>query len=145
MAPQAQREFDEQITAVALRFYFEKDGVFQGRLEICEPLSTACDATPLVGATEHSMWAYMWNQVVFGIQHEMDLADKANLDAAIQQSKGGGKGASIGKGSRHWTAPFVYSSSSNPNWQLRNKASGIPLTILKRMRQGVVAKRALKG
>ena len=32
----------------------------------------------------------------------------------MQPSKGGGKGASIGKGSRHWTAPFVYSSSSNP-------------------------------
>ena len=47
--------------------------------------STARDATPPSRATERSMWAYIWHQVVYGVQHGLDLADKANMDAAQLQ------------------------------------------------------------
>ena len=114
MTPQAVREFDEQATACARLFYFEKDGVFRARLEVGPPLHEACEATPPAGAEEPNMWAYSWNKVVFGVQSEMDAADKSQMDAALQLSQPGGPGARVGKSSRHWTQSFVYSSAQNP-------------------------------
>ena len=60
------------------------------------------------------MWAYMWNKVVFGVQAELDAADKASFEQAVRLSKVTGRGANLGKTSRHWTQGFVYSSNLNP-------------------------------
>ncbi|CAE7830803.1 rnhA [Symbiodinium sp. CCMP2592] len=114
MSPQATRQFDEQATAVARLFYAEEKGTFKARLEIADPLFTACAATPPIGSEEKDMWSYMWNKVVFGVQSELDAADKASFERAARLATVSGRGTNIGKPSRHWTQGFVYSSSLNP-------------------------------
>ena len=114
MTPQQVREFDAQATACARLFYFEKDGVFQARLEIGPPLHDACEATPPAGAEEPNMWAYSWNKVVFGVQSELDAADRSQMSAAVQLSHSGGPGAKYGQSTKRWTNNFVYSSAQNP-------------------------------
>ncbi|OLQ08497.1 hypothetical protein AK812_SmicGene7976 [Symbiodinium microadriaticum] len=114
MSPQATRQFDEQATAAARLFYFEEKGSFKARLEMGPEIFEACSATPPAGSEEPNMWAYMWNKVVFGVQAELDAADKASFDQAVRLSKVTGRGANLGKTSRHWTQGFVYSSNLNP-------------------------------
>ncbi|OLP92479.1 hypothetical protein AK812_SmicGene25715 [Symbiodinium microadriaticum] len=114
MSPQATRQFDEQATAAARLFYFEEKGSFKARLEMGPEIFEACSATPPAGSEEPNMWAYMWNKVVFGVQAELDAADKASFEQAVRLSKVTGRGANLGKTSRHWTQGFVYSSNLNP-------------------------------
>ncbi|CAE7900219.1 Kidins220, partial [Symbiodinium sp. KB8] len=45
---------------------------------------------------------------------EMDKAEKALFDKASREAKGTGKGVQMGKSSRHWSTPLIYSSDSNP-------------------------------
>ena len=113
MAPQAAREYDEQATAFARLFYFETQGHFKARLELCPLLSDACLAPPPAGAEESNMWEYSWNKVVWGVQLELDKADKKAYDASIQLAQQG-QGVRYGKPTKHWSHPFVYSSETNP-------------------------------
>ena len=114
MSPQKVRAFDKQATACARVQYFEDDVIFQGALEIGPDLVDATQATPLAGATEATCWEHSWNTVAFGLQHEIDLAEKGNFTGARRESAVSGKGIRTGKDQRHWTAPFIYSSSSEP-------------------------------
>ena len=114
MAPQTVRAFDPQAVACARLHYFEKDGVFRARLEIADSLWAACEATPPVGSAETCMWNYSWNKVVFGVQSEIDAADKAATEAAMKAAYASGHSARVGKPNRHWTQGFVYSSETNP-------------------------------
>ncbi|OLP89840.1 hypothetical protein AK812_SmicGene28651 [Symbiodinium microadriaticum] len=64
--------------------------------------------------TEPTMWQYSWNAVTFGTQLQIDAAEKQLFVHSAQEAKGTGKGLRVGKGARHWTAPMVYSSETNP-------------------------------
>ena len=63
---------------------------------------------------EATLWNYAWNHVVFGVQHELDVAEKQLFKEAVRVAKGNGKGTRVGKGARHWTAPAVYCSDHSP-------------------------------
>ena len=115
MAPQTVRAFDPQAVACARLHYFEKDGVFRARLEIADSLRAACEATPPEGSAETCMWNYNCNKVVFGVQSEIDAADKAATEAAMKAAYSSGQSARLGKTNRRWTQGFVYSSGSNPH------------------------------
>ena len=82
MSPQKVRAFDEQATACARIHSFEDDGIFQGALEIGPDLVDAMQATPPAGATEATCWEHSWNTVAFGLQREIDLAEKGNFTEA---------------------------------------------------------------
>ena len=64
--------------------------------------------------TEPTMWQYSWNAGTFGTQLQIDAAEKQLFVHSAQEAKGTGKGLRVGKGARHWTAPMVYSSETNP-------------------------------
>ena len=70
----------DSLMSRSLQFLFEKDQVFQGRRFVSH------SPQPVMLLLPQGL-----QSISRGIQHELDLADKANLDAAIQQPKGGGK------------------------------------------------------
>ena len=76
MQPQANRDFDPQAQAFARMHYFEEAGELKGFLEVVPELSKAMKATPPIGTTEPNCWEHFWCRIVYGIQHEIDLADK---------------------------------------------------------------------
>ena len=84
------------------------------KLEI--PLRVVLQTTPpdWLMTDEATLWNYAWNHVVFGIQDELDVAEKQLFKDAFQVAKGNGKGTRVGKGARHWTAPAVYCSDHSP-------------------------------
>ena len=113
MAPQAQREFDKQITAVARLFYFEEDGVFQGIVShspqpvMLLPLqglqSTPCGPTCEAKLCSVSSMRWSWLIKPIWMQPSSSpavVAKEPRLERALDTG--------------HWTALFVYSSSSNP-------------------------------
>ena len=116
MSPQEVRAFDDQQTACARLFYTTESGQLKGYMELDTDLFNALQTTPpeWLMTDETTIWNYAWNHVVFGIQHEMDVAEKQLFKEASAVSKGNGKGLKIGKGSRHWTGPAVFSSESAP-------------------------------
>ncbi|CAE7422961.1 Kidins220 [Symbiodinium sp. CCMP2592] len=117
MEPSENREWNEQIRAAARMIYFEKDGVFQGRLEITRDVHTIIQSKlskPPPPALEDTLWEHCWSEVAYGIQLEMDKADKEIFERALRESKGSGKGVQLGKSSRHWSTPLIHSSDSNP-------------------------------
>ena len=114
MKPQAAREFDPQATALARMHYFEEEGQLKGFLEVVPELTKALLTTPPPGALEENCWEHHWSKIVYGIQHEIDQADKDQFQHAQELSKGTGKGVLLGKGKRHWSASAVYSSADNP-------------------------------
>ena len=95
-------------------YYFEQEGQFKGKLEVTQELASLLRATPPTGLEESTLWEYCWNTVAFGVQAELDKAEKALMDEAMIKSKGSSKGYSMGKGKVHWSSPFIYSSSWNP-------------------------------
>ena len=116
MQPQAQRAFDEQIEAVARLHYATEQGQLTGVLEVNPYLWDLLKTNPPSWAMsdEASVWDYAWNDVVFGIQHELDLAERELYTAAHLNAKGDGKGLKVGRPPRHWTAPAIYSSEHSP-------------------------------
>ena len=114
MQPQANRDFDPQAQAFARMHYFEEAGELKGFLEVVPELSKAMKATPPIGATEPNCWEHFWCRIVYGIQHEIDLADKDQFQKAMTSSQATGKGLLVGKGKRHWSSSAVYSSVDNP-------------------------------
>ena len=116
MSPQTERTFDEAATACARLHYYEEGHVFQGLLEVDESLHAAMTETPPAAwnVEEPTLWEWAWNHVSFGVQHEMDLAEKALFREKAKSAKGDGKGISLGKGARHYSAPLVYSSDMDP-------------------------------
>ena len=114
MSPQMHRQFDAEATACARVHYFEADGKFQALLEVDEKLAAAMQATPPQGVEEPNCWSHSWNEIVFGVQHEMDLADKALFSSLLRDAKGSGKGVMMCRGSRHYSAPLIYSSDMLP-------------------------------
>ena len=114
MQPQANRDFDPQAQAFARVHYFEEEGELKGFLEVMPELSKAMKATPPIGATEPNCWEHFWCRIVYGIQHEIDLADKDQFQKAMTSSQATGKGLLVGKGKRHWSSSAVYSSVDNP-------------------------------
>ena len=63
---------------------------------------------------EATIWSYCWNKIDFGVQQEIDAAERDDFANARAAAKGTGKGMLAGKGSRHCTAPMIYSASSMP-------------------------------
>ena len=114
MSPQEQRAFDPQATACCRLHYYEKDGVFQGLLEVDEHVFDLMGSTPPQEAEEDNLWAWCWNQVIFGPQHELDVAERNAFKEQAWTAKGTGKGIKMGKGARHWTAPTIYTSDHQP-------------------------------
>ena len=125
MSPQADRTFNERATACARLHYFEEAGIFKGHLEVDEQIYEALETTPPADwkVEEPTLWAWAWNTVVFGVQHEIDMAEKKLFAEKAKVSKGDGKGLGLGKGRRHYSAPLIYSSEMNPY--------PIPLTVSK--------------
>ncbi|CAE7443102.1 unnamed protein product [Symbiodinium pilosum] len=105
MKPQAQRTFDEQIEAVARLHYATEQGQLTGVLEVNPYLWDLLKTNPPSWAMsdDTSVWDYAWNVVVFGIQHELDLAERELYSAAHLNAKGDGKGLKVGRPPRHWT------------------------------------------
>ena len=87
MQPQANRDFDPQAQAFARTHYFEEAGELKGFLEVVPELSKAMKATPPIGATEPNCWEHLWCRIVYGIQHEIDLADKDQFQKAMTSSQ----------------------------------------------------------
>ena len=114
MKPQQAREFDEQAEAVARMHYYSSEGILKGRLEVTPALAAAMKAAAPIGASEPDCWEHHWCRIVYGIQHELDVADQAQYLQAVQSAKGSGKGLFVGKSKRHWSAGSVYSSTDNP-------------------------------
>ena len=114
MHPDCGREFDERATAWARMIYFTQNGEFRGRLEITADLADIVKAKPPEDAEEATLWDFSWNSVAFGIQAELDKAEKAIMQEAQAKAKGSSKGWSIGKGKTHWSNCFIYSSEYNP-------------------------------
>ena len=116
MSPQTVRAFDAQMTACARLFYYESNREFKARLEFTQALGEYLRSTPpaRLQTTEPTMWQYSWNAVTFGTQLQIDAAEKQLFIHSAQEAKGTGKGLRVGKGARHWTAPMVYSSETNP-------------------------------
>ena len=109
--------FKEDARAWARIFYQNKDGEFEGRLEVVPELNRILLSGPEnVDAAEGDALGRevgQWGQVQWGPQRELDEADKVAFGTALQQSKGSGKGVSY-KGNRHWSAPMVHSSYYAP-------------------------------
>ena len=61
---------------------------------------------------EDTLWENCWSEVAYGIQLEMDKADKELFEKALKESKGSGKGVPLGKSARHWSTPLIHSSDS---------------------------------
>ena len=101
MEPQATREFNPQARACARMHYFEEGGELRGYLETTPPITRALLAKPPIGAPEDDCWEHHWTRIVYGIQHEIDVADKDQFNKAMVSSKGAGKGLQVGKGKRH--------------------------------------------
>ena len=114
MSPSSTGDFDDQARAMARMHYLEQDGEFKGRLEITKELAVKFRATPPEGAEEPNLWDYAWNQVAFGIQAELDRAEKELMEGAKSKTQGSSKGLQLGKGRVHWSSPFIYSCSFNP-------------------------------
>ena len=114
MKPSESREFDPQAIAWARVTYFEEEGTFQGILEIHPDFKKILTSKPPADAEESSLWDFCWNSTAFGVQHELDEAEKLLFSKARSEAKGGQKGMKLGKGKLHWSSPFVYSSASDP-------------------------------
>ena len=114
MEPSETKDWNDQVRAAARMIYFKKDGVFQGRLEITRDVRTIIQSKPPAPALEDTLWENCWSEVAYGIQLEMDKADKELFEKALKESKGSGKGVQLGKSARHWSAPLIHSSDSNP-------------------------------
>ena len=110
------RGFDEQATACARLHYYAEGEQFKGILEITKVISDWLATTPPdeLMTEEDTIWSYSWNKIVFGVQQEMDAAERDHFANAKAAAKGTGKGMLAGRGSRHWTAPMIYSASSMP-------------------------------
>ena len=94
--------------------YFEHNSQFQGRLEVCRELYSLLESKPPQGAEESTLWDHAWNKIAFGVQLEMDRAEKEIFNQAHAAAKGGSKGISSGKSSMHYSTPLIYSSEYNP-------------------------------
>ena len=114
MAPSDTRAFNSQAIAWARLIYFEQDGQFKARLEVVKELMEMMRSTPPPSSTETSLWNHCWNSIVFGIQHELDVAEKQALATAQLEASGRTKGYRLGKGKQRWSSPFIYSSNTNP-------------------------------
>ena len=122
MKPAATKEFNPQARAWARMTYYEQSGELRGLLEVDAELFDLMSAKPPHG-DEENLWAHCWNQLTFGVQHELDVAEKQVFTQAALGAKGSSKGISLGKSQRHWSAPFIYNSAMNP--------FPIPMTISK--------------
>ena len=116
MMPQTQREFDEQATAIARLHYTTESGNLVGTLEVNPYLWDLLKTTPpsWAMADEETTWEHAWNKVVFGVQHELDVAEREMYSTAQAVAKGSGKGMKLGRPPRHWTAPTIFSSEHAP-------------------------------
>ena len=116
MQPQTTREFDEQIEAIARLHYTTENGALAGTLEVNPYLWDLLKTTPpsWAMADEDSVWDYCWNATVFGVQHELDVAERELFHSALAVSKGDGRGLKLGRPPRHWSAPAIYSSEHAP-------------------------------
>ena len=116
MEPQEQRAFDDQAQAIARVHYATEGGYLRGTLEVNPYLWDLLQTTPPdhLMADESSIWDHAWNAVVFGVQHEMDVAERDLYRQAAQAAKGTGKGMKVGRPPRHWTAPAIFSSELAP-------------------------------
>ena len=114
MAPSESRDHDPQAKAWARMHYFEHNSQFQGRLEVCRELYSPLESKPPQGAEESTLWDHAWNKIAFGVQLELDRAEKEIFNQAHAAAKGGSKGISLGKSSRHYSSPLIYSSEYNP-------------------------------
>ena len=79
MEPMEQNaDFKEDARAWARIHYQNKDGEFEGRMEIVPELSRILFSGPEnVDAKEETRWEEKWGQVQWGPQRELDEADKA--------------------------------------------------------------------
>ena len=114
MSPNSTADFDAQAKAIARMIYMEQDGEFKGRLEITRELASMFKANPPPGAEEANLWDFCWNSIAFGIQSQMDMAEKEVLEEAKAKSQGTNKGYQLGMGKVHWSSPFIYSCQFNP-------------------------------
>ena len=114
MAPTSVTDFDAQAKAMARMMYYEEQGMFKGRLEVTNALADIIRSKPPDGVEEATLFDYCWNYVAFGIQAQMDAAEKQIFQEATQKAQGSSKGLQLGKGRVHWSSPFIYSCNFNP-------------------------------
>ena len=114
MAPTSVTDFDAQAKAMARMMYYEEQGMFKGRLEVTNALADIIRSKPPDGVEETTLFDYCWNYVAFGIQAQMDAAEKQIFQEATQKAQGSSKGLQLGKGRVHWSSPFIYSCNFNP-------------------------------
>ena len=108
-------DFKEDITAWARLFYFEEDGEFKGRLEICRDLEKILmSASTETTTPEPTLWAQKWNQVQWGAQYELDQAEAAAFAKARSEATPTGKGLQLGKAKRHWSNAAVHVNYYEP-------------------------------
>ena len=108
-------DFKEDISAWARLFYFEEDGEFKGRLEICRDLEKILMAAPTETTTpEKTLWEQMWNKIQCGAQYELDQAEAAAVAKAKADASPSGKGFQLGKGKRHWSNAAVHVNYYEP-------------------------------
>ena len=90
MMPQTQREFDEQATAIARLHYATESGNLVGTLEVNPYLWDLLKTTPPAWAMadEETTWEHAWNKVVFGVQHELDIAERGLYSRGQRQRQG---------------------------------------------------------
>ena len=115
MAPQQDDSFKEDMKAWARLFYFEENGEFQGRLEVVKELHTLMQSPPTETTTQDpNLWAEKWNQVMWGAQYELDMAEAKAVASAKSQAVVSGKGLRLGKGKRHWSNVAIHTNYYEP-------------------------------
>ena len=115
MAPQQDDSFKEDMKAWARLFYFEENGEFQGRLEVVKELHTLMQSPPTETTTQDpNLWAEKWNQVMWGAQYELDMAEAKAVATAKSQAVISGKGLQLGKGKRHWSNAAIHTNYYEP-------------------------------
>ena len=64
--------------------------------------------------SEESLWSEKWNQLLWGSQWEFDEAERQAFRAAKAAAQGSNKGASLGKGKKHWSNLLLHNSWHAP-------------------------------
>ena len=115
MEPVQGTDFKSDIIAWARLFYFEENGEFKGRLEVCKDLEKILMAPPTETTTlDPNLWSQMWNKIQWGNQYELDQAESAAMAKARSDANLTGKGLNVGGGKRHWSSTAVHVNYYEP-------------------------------
>ena len=88
--------------------------MFKGRLELRPDLYKICNSPPTEIGDDESLWGQKWNEVLWGPQRILDLAEAATYKTAKASAAATGKGVRKGKNKGHWTSPLIHNSFGEP-------------------------------